>query len=51
VALKGGKPTSEGQAQPRPEPQLAEPKIFDNPLASSLAQALKQSQRQVDAAK
>jgi hypothetical protein len=45
--LKGGKPAS-SEAQPStPQP----PRILDNPPTSSLAQALKQNQAQLDKAK
>jgi hypothetical protein len=42
--LKGGQPTTDG----RPATQ---PRILDNPPTNSLAQALAQSKRQVDAGK
>jgi hypothetical protein len=47
--LKGGTPTNEAQAQASPKP--LPPQVLDNPPTNSLAQALAQSQRQVDAGK
>jgi hypothetical protein len=49
--LKGGRPTTDGQQQPRPQPQLTEPTIIPNEPSSTVAGALANSKRQVEAAK